>query len=193
MAGLPASRRLRGLRRVVPLGGVHAACLVHSRRRFAKIVKDAPKGSPPGLAHEALKYFAEVYRIEVEIRDADPDERWRVRQMQTKPLMVEFHRWLSGHAPTVLPKSPLGEAFGYALSNWVALNTFVEHGILEADNNRGRTGSSRAPSAAGAPRPSPSASSRRRGSTAWSPTRTCATCSSASTVIARIDWRSCCR
>ncbi len=34
----------------------------------------------------------------------------------------------------MLPKSPLGEAFGYALSNWVALNTFVEHGILEADS-----------------------------------------------------------
>ncbi|WP_371319942.1 transposase [Variovorax sp. dw_308] len=29
----------------------------------------------------------------------------------------------------------LGEAFGYALSNWAALNTFIEHGILEADNN----------------------------------------------------------
>jgi transposase len=116
-------------------GVVHAACLVHSRRRFAKIVKDAPKGSPPGLAHEALKYFAEVYRIEGEIRDADPDERWRVRQRQTKPLMADFERWLTAHAPTVLPKSPLGEAFGYALSNWVALNTFVEHGILEADNN----------------------------------------------------------
>jgi hypothetical protein len=50
--------------------------------------------------------------------------------------MADFHRWLSGHAPTLLPKSPLGEAFGYALSNWTALNTFVEHGILEADNNR---------------------------------------------------------
>ena len=37
----------------------------------------------------------------------------------------------------MLPKSPLGEVFGYALSNWVALNTFVEHGILEADNNWG--------------------------------------------------------
>lgn len=116
-------------------GVVHAACLVHARRRFAKIVKDAPKGSPPGLAHEALKYFAEVYRIEGEIRDADPDERLRVRQLETRPLMDDFHRWLSGHAPTVLPKSPLGEALGYALSNWGALNTFIEHGILEADNN----------------------------------------------------------
>jgi len=118
------------------LGVTHAACLVHARRRFAKIVQNAPKGSPPGLAHEALKYFAEVYRIEGQIRAADPDERLRVRQAQTRPVMAAFHRWLAAHAPTLLPKSPLGEAFGYALSNWAALNTFVEHGILEADNNR---------------------------------------------------------
>lgn len=116
-------------------GITHAACLVHARRRFARIVKDAPKGSPPGLAHEALKFFAEVYRIEGEIRDADPDRRHEVRQQQTRPVMKDLHGWLAGHAPTLLPKSPLGEAFGYALSNWTALNTFVEHGILEADNN----------------------------------------------------------
>ncbi|MEF7616956.1 IS66 family transposase [Aquincola sp. MAHUQ-54] len=116
-------------------GVVHAACLVHARRRFARIVKDAPKASPPGLAHEAMRYFAEIYRIEGEIRGADPDERLRVRQVQTRPLMAQFQRWLAAHAPTVLPKSPLGEAFGYTLSNWRALNTFVEHGILEADNN----------------------------------------------------------
>ena len=113
----------------------HAACLVHARRRFAKIVKDAPKGSPPGLAHEALKFFAEIYRIEDDIRDADPDHRLQVRQVRTKPVMHDLHDWLAGHAPTVLPKSPLGEAFGYTLSNWAALNTFVEHGIVEADNN----------------------------------------------------------
>ena len=116
-------------------GVVHAACLVHARRRFAKIVKDAPKGSPPGLAHEAMRYFAEIYRIEGGIREADPDERLHVRQLQTKPLMSDFECWLRAHAPTVLPKSPLGEAFGYSVSNWAALNTFVEHGILEADNN----------------------------------------------------------
>lgn len=117
-------------------GVTHAACLVHARRPFAKIVQDAPKGSAPGLAHEALKYFAEVYRIEAEIAEADPDERWRVRQLKTKPVLAQLHCWLSAHAPTVLPKSPLGQAFGYTLSNWGALNTFVEHGILDADNNR---------------------------------------------------------
>lgn len=116
-------------------GVTHAACLVHARRRFARIVKDAPREAPPGLAHQAMRYFAEIYRIEDGLRGADPDERWRVRQRETRAVMADLHRWLAAHAPTVLPKSPLGEAFGYALSNWHALNTFVEHGILEADNN----------------------------------------------------------
>lgn len=120
-------------------GVTHAACLVHARRRFAKIVKDAPKtpqpGAPPTLAEQALQFFAEVYRIEGEIRDAGPDERHDKRQAETRPVMANFHRWLRGHAPTLLPKSPLGEAVHYTLSNWTALNAFVEHGVLEADNN----------------------------------------------------------
>ncbi|HEV6964449.1 hypothetical protein [Roseateles sp.] len=33
----------------------------------------------------------------------------------------------------MLPKSPLGEAFGYALSHWAALNTFVEHAARLGD------------------------------------------------------------
>jgi hypothetical protein len=31
----------------------------------------------------------------------------RVRQMRSKPLMADFDRWPTAHAPPVLPKSPL--------------------------------------------------------------------------------------
>ena len=65
-------------------GVSHAACLVHARRRFAKIVKDAPQGSARGLAHEAMRYFPEIYWIEGEIREEGPEKRWRVRQSQTR-------------------------------------------------------------------------------------------------------------
>lgn len=116
-------------------GVTHAACLVHARRRFAKIVKDAPRRTPPGLAHEALRFFEEVYRIEEEIRDDAPDERRRQRQARTLPLLEDMRYWLDHHAPTLLPKSPLGQAFGYTMSNWGALTAFLEHGTLEADNN----------------------------------------------------------
>lgn len=43
-----------------------------------------------------MKFFAEIYRIEGEIRDADPDERLRVRHEQTRPVMQDLHDWLGG-------------------------------------------------------------------------------------------------
>jgi hypothetical protein len=36
---------------------------------------------------------------------------------------------------TALPKSPLGEAVGYALSHWAALMRYAEQGYLSIDNN----------------------------------------------------------
>jgi len=113
----------------------HAACLAHARRAFVDIVKAAPPGAPPGLAHEALRFFGEIYRIEREIVQADPDERRRRRQQHTKPVARDMLQWLEHHAPTLLPKSPLGQAFRYALSNWTALTAFVDEGLLQADNN----------------------------------------------------------
>jgi hypothetical protein len=34
-----------------------------------------------------------------------------------------------------LPKSPLGQAIGYALNNWAALQRYLEQGYLAIDNN----------------------------------------------------------
>jgi hypothetical protein len=113
----------------------HAACLAHARRAFVDIVKAAPPGATPGLAHEAVRFFGEIYRIEREIAHADPDERWRQRQARTKPLANDMLQWLQHHGPTLLPKSPLGQAFRYSLSNWKALTAFVDEGQLLADNN----------------------------------------------------------
>lgn len=35
----------------------------------------------------------------------------------------------------MLPKSPVGQAIGYARPNWVALNRYLEAGFLQIDNN----------------------------------------------------------
>jgi transposase len=113
----------------------HAACMAHARRAFVDIVKAAPPGAPPGLAHQALRFFGAIYRIEREIAHADPDERRRHRQQHTRPLAQDMLQWLEHHAPTLLPKSPLGQAFRYTLSNWTALTAFIDEGLLLADNN----------------------------------------------------------
>ena len=73
--------------------------------------------------------------IESEIKDEPPEERLKVRQLRSVPLLADFHLWLQGHAPTLLPQGPLGKAFAYILGNWTALNRFTECGILAPDNN----------------------------------------------------------
>ena len=46
--------------------------------------------------------------------------------------MTTLKEWLDQQR--ALPKSPIGEAIGYALNHWVALERYLEAGFLEIDN-----------------------------------------------------------
>jgi transposase len=109
----------------------HAACWMHARRPFYEIDRSQ---KTPGLARQALLFIRELYKIEETIRDKPPDERQAVRQEHMRPLLDEFHRWLEGHYPKLLPQGPLAKAMYYSLSNWTALTRFVDDGILMPDN-----------------------------------------------------------
>ena len=43
--------------------------------------------------------------------------------------------WLGKQAASALPKSPLGEAVGYARNQWPALQVYTTVGFLEIDNS----------------------------------------------------------
>ncbi len=110
----------------------HAACWTHARRGFFDIARTA---STPGLAHDALAWIGKLYQIEREIRGRPPDERAVERRRRTRPLLGQFHQWLSGIEPDLLPQGPMARAVRYVLSNWRALMRFTRVGILEADTN----------------------------------------------------------
>lgn len=111
---------------------IEVGCLAHSRRRFFEIAKTQ---KPPGLAAEAIAWFAKLYEIESRIKEQPPDQKLLVRQAESVPLLSEFKRWLDGHYGTLLPQGPLGQAFGYAIRQWQALTRYTENGILMPDNN----------------------------------------------------------
>lgn len=54
---------------------------------------------------------------------------------KARPVLAEFRAWLEAERPKVLPRSPMGGAIGYALSNWAALERYTEDGDLDPDNN----------------------------------------------------------
>jgi transposase len=111
---------------------VEVACNAHARRKFYEA-----RGSDTLRSHQALAYYGQLYEIERQAKalGADDAPRWQLRQDLAVPILAQFRAWLETQRADVLPKSPLGEAIGYALNNWQALMRYTEAGFLAIDNN----------------------------------------------------------
>lgn len=121
-----------GFDRLYASGEIYeAACWAHVRRKFFDL--HALQASPVAL--EALNRIGALYKIESEIRGKPPDERRRIRQLQTQPLMHELKAWFEQTLSCVSKKSEFAVSIRYALTRWVALSRFVDDGRVEIDNN----------------------------------------------------------
>jgi hypothetical protein len=101
------------------------------RRKFYEFHQAT--GSP--IAAEALRHIAEIYAIEARIRGRPPDERRRIRQSETKPLVEALKAWLEAELARISAKSALAGAIRYALRHWQGLALFLEDGRVETDTN----------------------------------------------------------
>ncbi|MEM7505052.1 MAG: IS66 family transposase, partial [Pseudomonadota bacterium] len=120
-----------GYNRLVAGDGVtEVACWAHARRKFHEA-----RDSARAAAGAALSRIGQLYRFEKRVGEDDPQARYEQRQKYAKPTLHKFRKWLDGQLPQHLPKSPLGVAMRYTLSNWQALNEYIENGRLTIDNN----------------------------------------------------------
>lgn len=108
-----------------------AACWAHARRKFY----DLHVARPSTLTAEALRRIGELYGIETTIRGKPPDERWRIREQQAKPLLADFETWLNATMARLSMKSDTTAAILYALNRWAALTRYCDDGTLEIDNS----------------------------------------------------------
>jgi transposase/outer membrane murein-binding lipoprotein Lpp len=108
-----------------------AACWAHARRKFY----DLHVARPSTLTAEALRRIGELYGIETTIRGKPPEERWRIREQQAKPLLAEFETWLNATMARLSTKSDTTAAILYALNRWAALTRYCDDGTLEIDNS----------------------------------------------------------
>jgi len=109
---------------------IEVACWAHARRKFVEAQKSDPK-----RAVTAVAYIKKLYEVEAEAREMDAWARKDLRLARSEPLLSALGRWLGDERQKVLPKSPIGQAIGYTLNNWKALNRYLEDGILAIDNN----------------------------------------------------------
>jgi transposase len=115
-------------------GDIHeSACWAHARRKFY----DA-RSTDAERSHVVLGMICGLYEVEDEVvKIVDEAAKSRYRRQHARPLLIKIKRLLKQYKDQVLPKSPIGDAIGYALNNWRALNRYVLFGFLSIDNNVG--------------------------------------------------------
>ena len=113
---------------------IEVFCNAHARRKFDAVKQQAKK---QGLAHEALRFYKQLYAVERKAKDQAMtyEQRHALRQKESKPIADNFSAWLDKEYPTVVPNSPLAKAFEYCLKRFAGLMRFLDDGRLEIDNS----------------------------------------------------------
>jgi len=111
-------------------GLIEVGCWAHARRYFHKALESDQSRMGP-----ALLLIAQLYRVEEKARSLVPEDRLRLRQLESRPVLDKLHGYLLETQAEVLPKSPEGRAVRYTLKNWAALTRYCEDGDLSIDNN----------------------------------------------------------
>jgi len=111
-----------------------ANCLVHGRRNFVEVVN-----AFPAEVTYVLECLKKVYKTDAEAKQQQlsPDERLKLHQQQSRPVMDQLHRWLQERLDQKLvePNSSLGGAISYMLKHWERLTRFLEAAGAPLDNN----------------------------------------------------------
>ena len=73
--------------------------------------------------------------IEKKIETLSPDEKVKVRQERSKPLVDDFFLWCTNSQKKVLTGSKTGKAIQYALNYEAGLRTFLDDGLVVMTNS----------------------------------------------------------
>jgi transposase len=123
-------------------GLTHVGCWAHVRRKFdealkaqRKSKKGAKRSSKESKALQGLSFIQKLYQIERQIAEEPLDERHRIRQERSKPILVKLRSWLDVSLGAVPPQSLTGKALGYLDKQWPKLVRYIEDGRLRIDTN----------------------------------------------------------
>lgn len=105
-----------------------AGCLVHVRRKYVEA-----KEQDSVRANHALGLFSQVYASEKLAKQSS--DRQAYRKQHILPLLHELKEWINVESIKVIPKSRIGKAMSYTLSQWPKLMNIFTDGRIELDNN----------------------------------------------------------
>jgi transposase len=111
-------------------GVIEVGCWVHARRHFDEAVS-----SRKLEATEIMARIGQLYKIEAECKELNPEHRFLVRQERSRPLLDQLFARIEELKGQAIPSEPLRKAVDYALNQRQALYRYLEDGRLKPDNN----------------------------------------------------------
>ena len=119
----------------LPPGIIIVGCWAHARRYWEKIYVSLPEDKRDGsIAETGLAYISLLFLLEDEYSSLSPNARYEIRMKYSKLVTDAYFAWVNGL--NALPKSLLGEAVHYSLSQRQYLENVFLDGRLELSNNR---------------------------------------------------------
>ena len=126
-----------------PQGAITPAlCWSHARRQFFELAdiatyarrgKKEPAISP--IALEAVQRIDALFDIERTINGTDIEERLRVRQQQSAPLVAALEAWLREERSRLSRAASVVKPIDYMLRRWAGFARFLEDGRICLTNN----------------------------------------------------------
>jgi len=82
-----------------------------------------------------LPLTQQLYRVEKESMDYTADQRYEIRQTQSKSILSKFRKWSDKAITNTPPKTAIGKAVQYLQNQWPRLICYVEDSCYPIDNN----------------------------------------------------------
>ena len=119
-----------------------ALCWAHARRQFfelADIAANARRGNKAAaispIALEAVKRIDAPFDIERGINGQNAEQRLRVRQEQSVPLVAALQAWLREQRSRLSSASSVAGPIDYMLRRWNRFTRFLDDGRICLTNN----------------------------------------------------------
>ncbi len=116
---------------------IRLGCMDHARRYYVDALKAIPKNgrsTKVSKAAIAIEKIGLLYKIEREIKDLTPDQRYHERQKRSVPLLNEFKAWVDNNIAKVEKDSLTRKAMNYTCNQWPRLIAYCEDGRLHMSN-----------------------------------------------------------
>ena len=115
-------------------GVTRCGCWAHLRRKFDEALPIGKASDPKGsYAQQGIAYCNKLFKIEDDLTDMSPEDRYNKRLELEKPVLEAFWSWLDSFVP--LRGSRLASAVTYARNQRPYLENYLLDGRCSISNN----------------------------------------------------------